>query len=158
MAEEPFASLTCEQKIKRCPSKITGFLSLALRVLKPQRHLPGRQSGFRSGDHPVTARSRATNGRHCEARSVVAIIPRQSRGLSKCEPLKAVKNGVANAAPTLCATYRWRLPPQPELIEPFIFPLMMPNVVSDQLLVSPYGRDKVASRPEVLTGEVHLSL
>ena len=30
----------------------------------------------------------------------------------------------------------------------------MPNVISDQLLVSPYGRYKVAPRPEVLTCEV----
>jgi hypothetical protein len=52
---------------------------------------------------------------------------------------------------------RWRLPPQPELIQSLLLLLLVLDVVSDHFLVSPYGRDKVASRPNMIHHQLPLA-
>ena len=47
---------------------------------------------------------------------------------------------------------------QSELIHALVLRLLVPDVLPDHGFVSPYGRDEIPSRPEVLTYEVPLPL
>lgn len=44
------------------------------------------------------------------------------------------------------------------MLHPSVFLLLVPDVLTDDRFVSPYGRDEVAARPEMLTHEVALPL
>ena len=62
-------------------------------------------------------------------------IPRQSRGLSNCEPLKAAKRGRSRGPNSWRHLYGGNLSPQPKLLQSRVFLLLVPDVVANDLLV-----------------------
>jgi len=64
--------------------------------------------------------------------------------------------GAANAAPLSGPTFGGPLFPQPELILARVFAFLRLDVLANHRLVSTYGRDIEAARPEMLADEVLL--
>ena len=67
-------------------------------------------------------------------------------------------SGVANAAPYGYATYGGYSLPQTELLQAFIFFLLILDVLADHSFVSPHRRHKVPSCPKVLPDKFPLPL
>ena len=107
------------------------------------------------------------DGRACQIRTwsmsqhipialIIVSIPRQRRGLSNCEPLKAAKRGRKRGPNPWCHRFGGRSSAQPKLLQSFTFLLPMASVVANHTRIPPTRRYEIPSGPEMLAYEVPL--